>query len=95
MKKFLTIVIIFSSLLFALNNEDNSTKKSDADIEREKRVERNIQKQIDKEKKFGKEQAFYHGKDYDLKESEIDEASVVSIPEIDDDMDFDMDDVYD
>jgi len=53
-----------------------------------------IDKQIEKEKKYAKEQKFYSGDEYDLKGAEVDEKSLDSIdaPEPDD---LDMDHVYD
>ncbi len=98
MKKVLILTLLFSSLLFSENNETNNTKNenSSTKLTKEQRIEINLQKQIAKEKMFGKEQSFYHGKDYDLKSSEVDEASLDSIPNIEPDYEFDMDEgVYD
>lgn len=58
------------------------------------RIEQQIQKEIEKEKKYSKEQTFYQTKDYDLKGAEINEDSLSTLPELEED-DFDMDAVYD
>ena len=49
---------------------------------------------MEKEKKYSKEQKFYQGKNYDLKAAEINLDSLSSIPDDDEEDDFDMDDVY-
>jgi len=86
LKKFLTFVFILNSLLFAID-DDNSDKKS--------RVEKQIRQQMEKEKKYAKEQIFYTGEDYDLKGAEVNEDSLSSVPAIEPEDDFDMDSVYD
>ncbi len=65
----------------AKDKENNITKK-------------NLEEQIKREKKYAKEKAFYHGKDYNLSETEIDPKTVSNIPVIKPEDDFDMDDVY-
>lgn len=60
------------------------------------RTKKHINEQIEKEKKYAKEQRFYSGKDYNLKESEVNMDSVKNLPDIpDDNEDFDMNDAYD
>lgn len=88
MKKILIFMVVFSSLLFASNHDNN-------DSERKSRVDEKIQKQIEKEKKYSKEQTFYTEKDYDLKGAEVDINSLGSIPVIEPEDDFNMDSVYD
>ena len=77
MKVFLSIMIC-SSFLFALDNN--------SELERKKRIEKQIQEEIEKEKKFAQEQAFYHAENYNLKRSEVNKDSVDRLPifEIDD-----------
>jgi hypothetical protein len=53
-----------------------------------------IKEQMEKEKKYAKEQTFYQGDDYDLKGAEVNKKSLDSIPLIEPDYDFDMTDVY-
>ncbi len=84
MKKILTFVIIFNSLLLASNS----------DGEKKSRIEKQIQIEMEREKKYSKEQTFYTGKDYDLKGAEVNKESLKSLPEQKVD-DLDMDDVYD
>ena len=84
MKKILIFTIILNSLLFAENDSD---KKN--------RAEKQLQIQMEKEKKYSKEQTFYKGKDFDLKAYEVNPDSLSSIPDVEiHDDDFDMDDVY-
>jgi len=87
MKKILTFVIIFNSLLLASNN-------AESDAEKKSRIEKQVQKEMEREKKYSKEQTFYQGQDYDLKGAEVNEDSLSSLPDIEED-DFDMDSVYD
>ncbi|MEA3373153.1 MAG: hypothetical protein U9Q62_05610 [Campylobacterota bacterium] len=87
MKKILTFVILLNSLLLASSNEKN-------DSEKKSRIEKQIQKEMEREKKYAKEQTFYTGKEYDLKGAEVNPDSLSSVPELKVD-DLDMDDVYD
>jgi hypothetical protein len=84
MKKILVLCILFTSLLVSAN-----------DTSRKSIAQKELQKQIEKEKKYAKEQKFYQKKEYDLKSMEINPDSLSSIPDTDDNEDdFDMDDVY-
>ncbi len=85
MKIFLIVIMIFGSLLWASDNND-SVKKV--------RIEKQIKKEMEKEKKYAKEQVFYKMENYDFKGSEVNPATVDATPEIEVD-DFDMDSVYD
>jgi uncharacterized membrane protein len=88
MKKISVLMIVLSSLLFAANTKKN-------DIERRKRIEQQmIKQQLEKEKKYAREQAFYTEKDYDFKGAEVNPESLKSLPTIEVD-DLDMDSVYD
>lgn len=85
MKILLLTILLLNTYLFANNAQTQ-----------DKRVKDNIKKQIELEEKYSKEQKFYQGKNYNLKQHEIDKKLVDSIPkqrEID--YDFDMNDVYD
>ncbi len=86
MKKILTLVIILNSLLFATNTQ--------SDNEAKKRAEEQIKKEMEKEKKYAKEQTFYKTTDYDLKGAEINKDSLSTLPHIEVD-ELDMDSVYD
>jgi len=83
MKILLLIPMLFISLLVSANP---ISKNNIADKE--------LQKQIEKEKKYAKEQKFYQKKDYDLKSMEVNIDSLNSIPDVQEEDDFDMDDVY-
>jgi hypothetical protein len=87
MKKILLFTFLFSSLLFASNKDNIEAKKKLL-------LEKQIQKEMEKEKKYAKEQRFYQGENYDLKGSEVNKESLKHLKEIEVD-DLDMDDVYD
>ncbi len=87
MKKILILIITLSSLLFASNAKEDAEKKI--------RAEKQLQIEMDKEKKYSKEQTFYQAKYYDLKGAEVNPESLDSLPEIKNQDDFDMDSVYD
>ncbi|OQX59206.1 MAG: hypothetical protein B5M52_03990 [Helicobacteraceae bacterium 4484_230] len=86
MKFLLAFAIIFNSLIFAANSDVNSSQK--------KRVNEHIKKQMEKEKKYAREQTFYTKDNYDLKGAEVNPESLKTLPEIEVD-DLDMDSVYD
>ncbi len=87
MKKPLILILLLSSIFFTICNAE--TKNDDL-------TKKNIKEQLEKEAKYKKEQAFYHGEKYDLKEAEVNEESLKSIPNNRrDNDDFDMNSVYD
>jgi len=88
MKFFLAILLIFSNIVLA--SGDLSKEK-----ERQKRIEKQIKTEMEKEKKYAKEQTFYQTHNYDFKGAEVNPDSVDSIPSIEVQDDFDMDSVYD
>ena len=88
MKIFLIFMITFNSLLIA-----SSSAKSDK--ERKSRVEKQIQKEMENEKKYAKEQTFYSAENYDFKGAEVNKDSLDSVPNLEPQYDFDMDSVYD
>ena len=85
MKKFIIFLMLVTSILNA----------STAETHRKKRIEKQIQIEIAKEKKYAKEQMFYQQHNYDLKGAEVNPDSVSSVPDIEVQDDFDMDSVYD
>jgi len=85
MKKILAIVLIFSLSLIASNNEDLDAKS---------RVAKQIKIEMEKEKRYAKEQAFYQAGDYDFKGSFVNPETVKRTPIIEEE-DLDMDSVYD
>ena len=88
MKYFLIFVIIFNSLLMAESN-------AKSDKERKSRIEKQIKKEMETEKKYAKEQTFYSAENYDFKGAEVNEDSLDSVPNLEPQYDFDMDSVYD
>jgi len=85
MKFILVIMVMLVSGSFA--SDINATKAKQL-------LEKQVQEQIEKEKKYSVEQTFYQGSAYDLKAAEVNPESLHSLPEIEDD-DFNMDSVYD
>jgi hypothetical protein len=60
------------------------------------KTQQNIQKQLEREKKYVQEQRFYSGEEYDLKSHEVDKETLKSLPDVPNhNEDFDMNDVYD
>jgi len=68
------------------STETNASKK--------KLLEQKIKEQMEREKKYAKEQKFYQGDAYDLKSHEVDPNSLPDVPTIEPDYDFDITDVY-
>jgi hypothetical protein len=87
MKKTLVFFVLVNTLLYSASVEDNETA-------RKLRVEKNIQKALENERKFAKEQIFYTEDEYDFKDAEVSPESLPSIKEQKVD-DLDMDSVYD
>jgi hypothetical protein len=83
--KYFIILLAVSSVLFSANAKELSKK------EKEKIA---LEKAMQEEKKFAKEQKFYQGSAYDLKAQEVDASSLDNIESIVPEDDFDMDDVY-
>ena len=84
MKKIIIVSIVLSTLLFA----------ADTQKEQKARSEKQLQIEMEKEKKYAKEQTFYSAENYDFKGAEVNEDSLASVPLIEVD-DFDIDSVYD
>ena len=82
MKLFLTITLLYSSILLASNTAKDSIAKKE------------IEKQIQREKKYARERKFYSNQYYDFKSAEVNPESLKNLPDLEDD-DMDMDDVYD
>jgi hypothetical protein len=94
MKKVVVVVCLTIFSFITLYAEDNKTAKkveNNATVQAEKQ----LQEQIEREKKFAKEQTFYKGQDYDLSYAEVDSSSLDNIHVAEPDYDFNMDDVYD
>ena len=83
MKKILIFIIIGGSMLLADSNDTNRSQDKT-------KINAEIEKQMEKEKKYAKEKAFYQGEDYDLKSYEIDPDSLPDVPSLEPDYEFDM-----
>jgi Ni/Co efflux regulator RcnB len=104
------ILLIAALLLpLGINAEDNaSTTQKEQNLTTHKSVskehnrtktakeimEEKIKEQMEREKKYAKEQKFYQGDAYDLKAHEVDPNSLPDVPVIEPDDDFDITDVY-
>jgi len=87
---FITFVSISLGAESNISIETNSSSALKAD-----KIKKQLEEQIKKEQKFAKEQRFYQGDEYDLSAHEVDLSTLDSIPLIEPDYDFNMDDVYD
>ena len=65
------------------------------DLQQKTRTEKNIEKALEDEKKFAREQKFYKYDNYDFKGAQVDEKSLDSVPILEPQYDFDMTHVYD
>jgi len=97
MKKLFLLLLFIGASSTMLNAENNSSKKTATEHNKSTKtdmVKKQVQEQIEREKKYAKEQIFYQGSDYDLSHAEVNEKSLSSIPVIEPDYDFNMDDAY-
>ena len=90
-----TLMIVFTSLTLVAQEADTNKTKPVPETNATSKAEKQLQKQMEREKKFAKEKTFYQGPDYDLSYAEIDPKSLDNIKAIEPDLEFDMDDVYD
>jgi hypothetical protein len=77
MKKILIFIVLVNCILFA-SDQDSS----------EKRLKKQIEKELENEKKYALEQKFYTEENYDFKGSEVNEESLDSIEVIKEDEDM-------
>lgn len=82
MSKTFFLIALTTSILLATSEQSKDQK--------ERKLDEQIHKQMEKEKKYAKEQTFYHGDEYDLKSYEVDPDSLPDVPSIEPDYDFDM-----
>ncbi len=84
MKKCITLLLLFTSLLFSAESKSSANDKK-------KRVKQQVEKQIALEQQYSKKNTFY----IDMKAAEINPDSLDSVPLLDvDDFDMDTDPVY-
>jgi len=74
MRKTFIFVLVLNTLLLA-----------SSDNKREAIVKKEIEKQLEREKRYAKDGIFYKGKDYNLKSYEVNEESLKSLPDIEED----------
>ena len=85
MKTLILLIILSISAVFAKESTQEEQLKKE-----------HLQKQLERENKYAKEQRFYSKKEYDLQSHEVNMESVKNLPDVEDtNEDFDMDDVYD
>ena len=73
---------------------EHTEKKKDTNKTKQAKIEEKIREQMEREKKYAKEQRFYQGDEYDLKAHEVDPKSLPDVPLLVPDYDFDITDVY-
>ena len=91
MKRFYLLIVLL--LITTLTAKDTNSTEHNVST-REDITQKEVQKQIEREKKYAKEQVFYQGDDYNLSAVEVNEKSLSSIKVIEPDYDFNMDDAY-
>jgi len=75
--------------LQAENNDTNTSATANAQLAK------HVEEQLKREETFARTQAFQMGEDYNLSEHQVDPRDLESIPKIEPEYDFNMDDVYD
>ena len=89
MKWLLLFFTLFFSLLLNGGETNASSGTDDQNL-----TKKNLQEQLEREKRYAKEQKFYQGKEYNLSEHQVDPKLVEKVPVIEPDYDFDITDVY-
>ncbi|MEA3513132.1 MAG: hypothetical protein U9R37_05980 [Campylobacterota bacterium] len=84
--KELIFTIIITTFLYSNNSVGERTQ--------EEIIEKQIEIEMEKEKKYAIEQTFYNYQNYDFKGSEVSKDSLENIPDLEID-ELDMDSVYD
>ena len=90
-------ILLSTIVMLSLYADSNITQQENNSSEQNitKKIDKQLQMQMEREKKFANEQRFYQGEDYDLSYAEVDKSSLDSVNLIEPDYDFNMDDVYD
>jgi len=96
MSRFVRLAIFITFVSISLGAESNiSIETNSSSALKADKIKKQLEEQMKKEQKFAKEQRFYQGDEYDLSTYEVDLSSLDSIPLVEPDYDFNMDDVYD
>jgi hypothetical protein len=75
--------------------EHNTTIETDGNTTNKAQLQKHLQEELKREANFAKTQTFQMGDDYNLSEHQVDPKDVESVPVIEPEYDFNMDDVYD
>jgi hypothetical protein len=100
MKKLVLSLLFITFWTSVLHAEHNSSKGMDGNRTDNQsstmrgKLEEQVQEQMKREEKYAREQRFYQGSDYNLSSHEVDPSSLPSVPVIEPEYDFDIDDVY-
>ena len=94
MRVFIFLLLYSLAISATEHNSTQSSKEHNATLTKEQITLRHIKEQQEREKRYAKEKAFYHGKDYNLSDKKIDPSELNSVPLIEPEYDFDMSDVY-
>jgi len=95
MNRFIRLAIFITFFSISLGAESNISIETNSSVLKADKIKKQLEEQMKKEQKFAKEQRFYQGDEYDLSTYEVDLSTLDSIPLIEPDYDFNMDDVYD
>jgi len=105
MKKLFFLPLLLGSSFVLLSAENNTSHANtpESNVSQESnltpqdraiRVKKEVEEQMKREAKYAQEQRFYQGDEYNLSAVEINKDSLDSIPLIEPDYDFEIDDVY-
>ncbi|WP_373031839.1 hypothetical protein [Sulfurovum sp.] len=83
MKPFIIFVILSFTTVLLYSSENNRTKD-------ENQTKEAINKAMEKEKEYAREQRFYNADEYDFKGAQVDPKTLEKIPVLEPDYDFDM-----
>ena len=90
---FALLVALVSSVLHAENNQ--STAEIENNTTDQKQLAKHVKEELKLEEHYSKTQAFEQGKDYNFSVHKVDPKDLDTIPVIEPEYDFNMDDVYD
>ncbi|RRS30991.1 MAG: hypothetical protein P794_05080 [Epsilonproteobacteria bacterium (ex Lamellibrachia satsuma)] len=79
-KSLLLAIIVLSTL--------SASEKPDSNITPKTRIQKAVQKAMEKEKKYAKEQKFYNADEYDFKSVEVDPDTLKDIEPVEPDYDY-------
>ncbi len=87
----IVLTILISSLSYADSNRTQIKRQND---QVKNKIDKHIKEQMEREKKYAKEQKFYNSDEYNFSAVEVDPKSLDKIPVIEPEYDFDITDVY-